>query len=320
MLKKRPDYATLVFSNLTEKQIFEAYFGETVELGKSYSSRFRSDLNPSTGFYISASGKLIYNDLTNGEKHGCIGFVMRKFGLTYIQALIKIIADFNLTGEGTPMIEPPPKLVKEEVFINVLPRKFTEQDVAFFKSYCITSEEVKRYNIHSVESLLIRGKIIHTKKDEIKLAYVLEDKYAKIYSPSNDKFKWITNIPLNKPFGLHDLPKLSKRLIITKSLKDMIVLRKFFPDTMSLQNESLAALSDDVYSQIKDSYDEIIIFFDNDEPGKKASNLYAEKYGFKEIRIPERALEKCGVKDPSDYIKQFGLDELKKLFRWLKLL
>lgn len=318
MLKSNNKNLQLIETNLSDKDIFSKYFGEEVQVGRSYLSRLRKEREPSTGFFVTPTGKLIYNDFVTGEKTTAIKFVMRRFDLTYLGAIEKIVEDFKLTELGDIDKNYFVESVKEEVHINILAREFTDRDIEYWNRYNITVEELKFFNIYSVRSMVLRGRIINTREDELKFAFIL-DNYVKVYSPESQKFKWISTIPLNKPFGIDSVDTNSDTLIISKSLKDLMVLRKFFPNTIALQNESVAALSEDILDFIRKTYKNVYIFFDNDPPGIKASELFRDKFGFNILRIPVKAYDKFKVKDPSDYIETFGIDELKKLFKWMKL-
>ena len=84
---------TWILSRVEDSTIFSFYFGK-FELGKVYPSKFRKDRNPSTGFYVSRSGNLNYNDLINGEKLNCFEFVMKLHGCDFKQSLTLIASDF----------------------------------------------------------------------------------------------------------------------------------------------------------------------------------------------------------------------------------
>jgi hypothetical protein len=314
MLKKREDPKQIVYSNLTDSEIFNYYFGEEVEVGRCYSSRLRKDTSPSTGFYVSKSGKLIYHDFSTGEKYDSINYVMKLFDLDYFQALNKIKDDFKLEGEGKLSVDKPKKPVKKVADISVIPREFTDNDIAYFGRYNISRFELVKNNVHSIDTLILNGKFIKTRDNELKFAYILDDEYVKVYSPYS-KIKWLSTVPLNKPFGLKELPYKDDKLIITKSLKDKIVLNKFFTDVIALQNESSASLGLDTIEYLRSRYRDIYINFDNDKPGVRASAYYEENFGFKPLVVPIE----YNVKDFSDFVDEYGIVKMNRLIRWMKL-
>ena len=307
-------------NNINDSEIFRKYFGE-FQIGKKYPSKFRSDENPSTGFFINNKGKIIYNDFTTGEKLSAIEFVIKLFGISYQEALKKINNDYQLGEFPKVSFE---KKQKEKIEIYVLPKDFDKRELAYFNTYNISQQELEENDVYSVKSIFLKDKIIRYFDNKMHFAYRLLDKdevFFKIYSPnSNDTYKWISNIPLSKPFGLNTLPRKSKRLIVTKSLKDKIVLNKFFTDVIALQNESPASFPQELINNLLKDYDEILINFDADNPGKRAALYYLGEYGFDNFSIPNDIYLKHNIKDYSDFIQKFGIEKCKKLLEWQKLI
>lgn len=307
------------YSNTNDSEIFRKYFGE-FEIGKKYPSKFRRDSNPSTGFFVNDKGQIIYNDFTTGEKLSAIDFVIKLYGISYKQALEKINNDYQLGDIPKFVFE---KKQKEKVELYVFPKDFDKGELAYFNSYNISREELINNDVFSIKQIYLKDKFIKYFDRKLHFAYRLidgDEVFFKIYSPnSNNSYKWISNIPLSKPFGLNTLPKKSKRLIVTKSLKDKIVLNKVFTDVIALQNESPSSFPRELITKLLEDYEDILINFDADEPGKKAAKFYETTYGFSSFCIPEQIYIKHKLKDYSDFIQKFGLEKLKGLLEWQNL-
>ena len=127
--------------------------------------------------------------------------------------------------------------------------------------------------------------------------------------PQSQELKWLTNNPNTNPYGYLDLPYATSTLIITKSRKDMMVMRKIWPDVMATQNESEGSLPYSMLANLKKRYDRIFIWFDADKTGVENSIKF-NKFGCGYINTPKDLLQK-NIKDPSDYAKSFGMDNLK---------
>lgn len=341
--------------NITPEQIyqqigcvnlFNKYFG-TFDYSTAYHSRLRQDNKKSTGFYVQeakynkqgkviSGGKVIYNDLTTGKKYNAISFVMALFKLDFYNALQRIAFDFKLTGDPNikpvlQVVQPPP--IKETKHFSITTKPFTKADLKFWQQFGITKQELINNNIYSVYSVKVKTFTIFTEPDELKFAYLFKnDKgvgYVKIYTPYSEQWKWAGNVPLNLPFGLHSLPVNSDSLIITKSVKDCLLLRKWFPDCIGLQNESPSSITKETIKALKRCYKHIYIWFDFDRPGLSAANYYYKKHGFIPIfTLPIkqnvwRQLTKAkqqGIKDPSDFVKQYGLPLFEQYLKHIKLL
>jgi hypothetical protein len=325
MLKK--NNIDLIISNINDSEVFRKYFGE-FEFGKCYPSIFRKDSNPSTGFYVNSSGRIIYNDLTTGEKLTSISFVMKLYDLPFVKAVELIGIDLEIIDNNGSLntlkkkIYNNEKLERERSEIYIIPRDFTPRDLGYFSSYNIRREQLEKNNVHSVKKMLINGKFISTFDDDVRIAYRMQtalETTFKVYSPNAKRYKWINSIPINQPFGLNSLADNGDKLIITKSLKDKMVLDNHFENVIALQNESPASLPDDMALDLKSRFNNIYINFDCDSPGKKASEYYENTYGFIPMRLPDKAYKEYKLKDYSDFIKKFGEDTLIKLIKWQNL-
>lgn len=326
-----------------DHNIFNYYFGQDIELGRSYKSVFRKDDKPSTGFYVNESGSIIYNDLTTGKKYDFVSFVMALFGLTFYKAIQHIAVDFGLlegakNDQKKPIIKPiEHNKPKEKAPIIVQTRPFTQKDLQFWKQFAITKQELIQNNIFSVAAYesnnTEKSYVIPTKEGELTFAYLFKDTqgegYFKIYSPHNKEWKWRGNVPLALPFGMETLKCEQNTLILTKSVKDCIVLRKFFPDVIGLQNESPNSITDEDIKELQKCYSTIYTWFDSDKPGMKAANYYRKTYGIQPIFILDKnkslwqnltIIKKSQIKDPSDLVKQFGIKALEKYLNYIKLI
>ena len=86
-----------VLSKVSDAMIFGYYFGK-FNLKSIYPSKFHKDKNPSSGFYVSKSGKIIYNHLNGKEpKMDCFEFVKKLYNCEFRDAVKRIALDFGLT-------------------------------------------------------------------------------------------------------------------------------------------------------------------------------------------------------------------------------
>jgi hypothetical protein len=310
-----------ILSKLSDAQIFGYYFGR-FNLRETYKSKFVKENNPSTGFYISKSGKIIYNHLNDKmPKMDCFAFVQQLYGLDFKQTVNKIAFDFGLIS-GNP--NPVSKKIMDELVdfdrehkkenkISIIADKWNSDNLAFWKEYGITVDELKRESIYPIKKLFLNERIIYNPNNHNRYALTLEHKgetLIKVYSPNpDDKFKWINNIPLDVPFGLKTLNKDVNRIVVTKSQKDLIILKKFFPAVIATQNESRSAISKSTLKNIKRLYTEHFLTFDNDETGLNVMTEM-EELGFFTFTVPVEFFDE-GITDWSDLAKAYGLKEVE---------
>jgi len=146
-------------------------------------------------------------------------------------------------------------------------------------------------------------------------AFKMYNKF-KIYRPlsPNKKNKWRTNTRLNDIQGWYQLPYQGNLLIITKSLKDVMVLRKLGYYAIAPGSES-ASLPQDMVNQLKNRYENIVILFDYDDGGMNGASKLNRKHGFKKIFIPYEYKEIYNAKDVSDFYKEFGEKKTKRMLK-----
>lgn len=326
-----PDW---ILSRISDSQIFFFYHGR-FKLGNSTKSTLRIETRPSVTFFVGNRGKIIYYDFKTGEGLDCFAYVQKAFNLNFDKALQKIASDFGLVSSNT--IEHVNKIeralkeganldkeTKVETLIQFTRKEWDEKSLEFWRLYEITEDELVRESVFPVDRLFINKQEIHNPTGTPRYAKVenytpdLNDPDAttdgvKIYSPYDPNMKWLSSIPLNVPFGLDTLDYESNLLVITKSFKDMIVLKKLFSSVIATQNESEAALPDLLVTVFDRMFDKKIIIFDNDETGVTNSKKFNDK-GFGYFNIPNKERLKYGIKDPSDYVRYYGLAALEDLF------
>lgn len=307
-----------ILSKIDDEKLFNFYLGE-FDYKKSYSSVFRTDDTPSCGIYINKRGRLIYNDIAKNEKLDIFAFVAKKFNISYQSAIQKIAEDFKYIKdkEFTP-VERVPKDTK----IDIQCGKWSFGPLEYWKRYTITQKELEENNVFNVRKLYINNKVINNFDGTLRFAYTLNYKgkiLKKIYQPEGDKmYKWITNIPLHIPFGYDSLKFKSDNLIITKSVKEMIIFKRYFTDVIALQNESSASLRDVTIDFLLKKYKNIYLFFDGDSTGILNSKYYETK-GLKPIYIPEDIVSES-LKDSADMVKIMGIAYFENFLKSNKLL
>lgn len=306
----------MILSKITEYDIYYYYIGESFEIGRVMQSPLRHDKNPSFSIFKSTkTGNLLFKDLSTGESGNCIKYVMLKENLTYRKTILKIYNDIikNNLKISTKGIEIKEDYNNVDTIISVYKKNFTKVDDEYWGQYSIDRLDLKEYNIFPIESYLIndiQSSWFYTKLNP-GYAYQIYNKY-KLYKPlENKKYKWITNCSAYDIQGLEQLKYNSDTLIITKSLKDVIILNKIGYNAIAASSEN-TDIPKNIIDHLKSKYSNIIIFYDNDEAGIKGANKIAQKYNLKTIFIPD-----TNIKDISDYTKEYGLDKSKLLLNQL---
>lgn len=313
-----------VLEKVSDYDIFRWYMPtKDWKLNEITYSPFRNEKNPS--FIIgNKRGYISFIDFGNTEFRGdCFTFVKKMYNLANLdEVLKKIDADFGLgissgivkdykkiTGEYKQ-----PEIVKRNTLIQVVTRKFTGEELAYWNTYHQDLADLRANNIYSIKSLYLNKKIYHLKDTELRFGYFYPSGgYWKIYVPyAKKKNKWIGNVPLQTSWGTENLLK-GENSLICKSLKDYMVCKKVFPYVCGVQNESLSAFSEKFVETLKSLSPIVFYGGDSDNPGKKASYEITNAFKFKHINPPDYLLNDC-CKDFADMGKFKGLNAIKEHF------
>lgn len=322
-----------ILSKVDDYNIFRHYLGQEIDIKKKYPSPFKgtADKKPNLCFFPGDDGKILFKDFARGIGGDCFKFVQEIFNINFHQALARIDKDFGL-GIQSPaapkvqILKKPDSIHKQTKLIQIIPRDFTPEELAYWGDYQITEDELKAKNVFSIEKLYINKQLVPNYGKQLRFAYLFDDN-LKIYSPLSKEFKWISSTPNDFMSGFDNIKfKIfkgiqAKRLIISKSVKDEMILSKFFKDVCSTQNESSQAINEENMQWILKGYkpEDVYISYDNDEPGVQASQYFTKNYGFSYFNVP-KIFRREGIKDWADLVKHKGLDTMENYLKIKKLI
>ena len=309
-----------IFSRLTEEDIF-GFYGIPVQRGK-FCSPLRRDRRPTCNFYRSRNNQLIYRDWGTNHRFDAIGLVQWKFNLSFGQALIRIWADMLVSGNPSlPASYGKTEYIskKEPARIRVKRRPWTMDDAQWWQIHGISLNTLRFYNVSPIERAWLNGEpfYVNNPKD-VCYAYHFGFEEYKLYFPMRDEFRFISSSSAIQ--GWHQLPPTGRWVVITKSLKDVMLLHEYSIAAIALHSEALVP-SDDLLEKLKERFEYAVLFYDNDRQGITAMQQAKSKMPC--IWIPRKA---GSPKDITDYRAAYGyvktLDLIKyaenKLEKWIK--
>lgn len=283
-----------------EYTIFKYYIPSFNICGKPFKSELRADNNASA-IISEYNGKLHYYDFGTQEKYDVFSYVQKKYGLDFIGALNKIYDDLN-AGKINKTIPIYKKNIEKANIIRVAIRKFNENDINYwYKKYGIKEDLLIEYNVFPVQQYSISDNVFITDKIAYAYYFGLHEGVNrwKIYQPYNKQYKWISNTNSSIIQGYEQL-KQSHTLIITSSLKDVLVLNECGYNACALQAES-TKLTESMLKSLQNKTDckRIISIYDNDDTGIKYAEKLKNEYGIQALFMPE------GTKDPSEFVETY---------------
>jgi DNA primase len=98
-----------------------------------------------------------------------------------------------------------------------------------------------------------------------------------------------------------------------------MVMKKIFPCSCAVQNESIGCFSDENVQYLKENSRFQVLSFDADGPGVKNSKLITKKFGFDYCNVPRKYLTE-GIKDWSDLVRIHGYDPVIEYLKKRKLI
>ena len=314
-------HTDVILSKITEYDIFVYYCPTFKELGKKFSSDLREDKSP-TVYITPYNGKLLYKDFGNSDHtFDCFNYIKYKYNCSFVDALRIIDCDFNLglssniSGKQFTMgimgyrQDKVPKFDKQSVLIQKKKRPWNKDDAKFWSKYLVSKKILTKFAVEPISHFWVNSNRFTCKS--ITYAFKFKNRY-KIYSPYEDKNKWLSNTNKQDVQGFNQLPATGERLIITSSLKDVMCLHAAGYNAIAMQSE-MQIPEEKLISELKERFKKIEILYDNDfnkvtNPGQSMAKKICSLYGFKNICLPSR----FESKDPSDLVNRVGgFNELK---------
>lgn len=317
MYGKLFQYSYQDIHEFNQLELWSKILNRIVELGEKIANPCRIDNNPQC-FLREWNGLILLTDFAypSYNKYTAIHAYKDIQNLSSLnQAASHLISDVKPTQKTTNIKQVQKnntsraEIYFESYLYNNLPT-FLPRDKQYWSSRGITREQLERHGIYSVYKYTINGHTFYP--NDLCYAYVINNN-IKIYQPNNTKHKWTSNTCVNDIWTSSNFPP-SNICILTKSLKDLMVLENLYPDIdiISFQNEGVIPdLS--IFSM----YDYIYILYDNDKTGIKQSKLIRKQLSAivncESIFIPKE----FDCKDIDELYIKYGRDICKEVMNIL---
>lgn len=303
-----------ILSHINQETILSHYLNIPVIPKKLFVNPLRDDHHPTAAFYKSKNGIVYFHDFATNAHYNCFTVVMSIYHCKYFHALKIIAKDFGLIKDDkiqTKKIKFVKDLeYKSETFIQAEIQNYSKEDLAWWNSFGVTEKQLKKYKVFCVKNVFLNGKVFasYTKNCPIYGYYggKREDmEYWRMYFPKRKEYRFLANWEKDKIQGFKQLPESGKVLIITKSMKDVMCLNSFKIPAIAPCSENLF-INDKLLSSLKERFKYIIVFYDNDRPGKyNLCKIRKEHPELKYFFIPNST----EAKDISDFYKKYGREK-----------
>lgn len=315
---------SLIFSKLSELDIWRRYSSNFEEIDKPFCSDLYNDRNPSCRIHYNNSNKLIFKDFGTGDSYDCFSYIQAKYHCTFRESLTIIYNDFKL---GSIKYDILPQLVlnnapevlkmSNKSIIEIVPQSWNIIDARCWDQWHIPLDLLNDEEVISCKTVYLHKNnqtITYNNSSSNPIyaypEYDIDINFLgyKIYFPlSTNGFKWLNNSSNEAIQGIKSIKRNGGILIITKSRKDCICYKMLGYEAIAPYNES-GDLDINRIVELFDYYDQVIINFDPDDAGVKATNNINIKYQLPYFYIDEG-------KDLSGYIKLHGLEQAKQMIK-----
>lgn len=315
-----------ILSRITQEEILEHYMGRALNFTTRFKSPLRKDKHPTCSLAY-FGGRLYYRDWSKPNTMDVFSFVQSKHRLLYREALRHIADELNL-WEVDPSLEPTylnknsenQKSRKKEIAVKI--QDFTPQDIAYLKQYGLTSTQTSKFKVFSLKYIWVGGQshYIRKAKDPALGYYFGSDEQGsqrwKIYfyrrrdDPKRPRFLGNTN----RIAGWVQLPKTGSLLVLTKSLKDVMVLDLFGVTAISMQSETTMPYPY-IIDELKERFKTIVSLYDFDYTGVVNAMRLRRTYGIQPLFLTDGRFGSIdfNAKDISDYFALEGPEETENL-------
>lgn len=315
-------------SRLNQETLMQFYLGVPLDFDNLICSPIRDDPNPTCSLY-KKSGNVYMKDFS-GHFHGDVyNLVCFQNHLDYgdLMGAMKIIVSdfpdtFGISGAEKEFVH---NLVvqqeaeeKKQKLFQYAAQKWQPTDKTYWKSYHLTSLILAEFGVHSASHIWVDGKLrgSYFHKDPI-YAYDYGRGRIKFYFPlRKGKSRFMCNTDAIQ--GWNQLPEKGHLVIITKSLKDVMVLKTLGYSAIAPQSEH-HSIPPRLIEVLKTRFKNILIMYDNDNAGRRGAEKACDTFPILSyIEIPE-IYEGC--KDISDVVQTYGVDVAKdvmeELTQWI---
>ncbi len=244
-------------------------------------------------------------------------------GIGLTEALREINNAFNLglgkfypgdrKHEVNKKVSNVPAIISKPVtkLMQVVPRKYQAADYEYWNSYGIYNSTLALYSVYCVGQLYVDKKLVYsfTEDNPGYMYYFPKSEHMKVYFPFADGVRFLGNTNNYYDVQGYDQCRVKedyegKMLVLTKSMKDCMLLHQCGIDAMATHGET-HKFTEDFMRHLFKYYPYIISLYDRDASGVKGAYYLWSNYRIPAVFIP-RKYRNEGAKDITDLCKLFG--------------
>lgn len=282
-----------------------------------FCSPFRDDEHPTCSLKrMSGNGQLYFMDwATLTQPVDVFGLYMYAYGGEFSDA-VKHLWELM---EGDPSSKTPAIVssikVKElsQTRVKASQRDWLETDYAWWQIFGIEKRTLGVYNVMPAKHVWLGEDLIYQFSNPTiypAFIYTFSLDSIKVYFPFRKKGRFYQNDG-SVIQGYSQLPYAGEILVITKALKDVMLLYQYGLPSVAPQSETII-INGEQLTEFKDRFKYVVALFDNDLAGRIALRKY------KELGLPIFMLSRHMSKDITDFRANYGAERTRDLISTTK--
>lgn len=308
-----------ILERVSQEQIMEFYLCVPIQTKTKFCSPLRKDKNPSCSFFYTKQGKLCFRDFAYDKSLDCFDIACSITNLKFKHVLQQIVLDMNLQSESFVVknyshLNESKQSAKQQTVISIAPLTkddmwyMDDQGTSFWLQYGITPNTLRKYQVFQLYMAYCNGKqVFNYDGIHTGFAYYFNTGLFKLYMPHSKGTRFMQNTTCIQ--GLKQLPKSGDLLVVTKSMKDVMVFHEYGIPAIAPQSESYSFSDEDVLDW-KSRFSRIVIIYDYDYTGVTNANRLRKKYNW-EYRFVQGAKDVSDLYQSSPYHAEQWINSLK---------
>lgn len=317
MYQLKPDLsAEYILNAYPQEQIMEHYLGVPVRLKTRFLSPLREDNTPTCGFFYTKDGDLIFKDFAGFFAGGCFKVVMHIYNCSFYEALEIIANDFGMIDGVRVERKDYPHYVnfhRTVTNIGIQRRSFNDEDRMFWTQFGISKATLLHFQVPPVQRVWLNDKVIYTyTQGDPAYAYDFGEGQFKIYFPKRKTSRFICNCSVVQGYQVER--DMSKGVVITKSMKDVMVLHEFGITAVAPQSETVYP-DEQWVKELQQTAPFVVSLYDFDRAGVTMANFMRKTYGIPALFLTNGRFGTInyGAKDISDLVQSAGVERVRGL-------
>lgn len=285
-------------------------------VGRAFKHPLKRDRDPSGSIFNCEGVWLLFDWASTFPTMNALQFVAAKYGIDWREARKKVCADLGIEKmdkEYVPLevFRKPPEYGVNDIHVSFTEGKWRKEHHEFWENTDVTKAHCLKYDTFAVKEAAINRRKVKIKPNEVVWAYYAADiDRVKLYFPERPKKeRFRGNVPNDYIWNINNVGECDK-LVVQKSMKDLLCTTVLFECVIATQNESAKIFTNALADRVNVLSKNIWLAFGSDPQGVQQSKEISDFYKYKWVNPPKNLLPE--INDAYSLEKAFGVEAWKE--------